>query len=190
VEVPKNINNLTGKTLGNLFVIDFLRLEKSGKLKKTKTVWQCKCLICNSICERLGDSMVAGHAKSCGCLKKRKGENNPCWSGYGGLSQGKFREIRNGAKTRKIKFNLTKKQLWELFQKQNGKCALTFLPLDLTRDEGNSIRENASLDRIDSAGSYEIKNVRWLHKDVNLMKNVLSDSRLVELCNLVVKNNP
>lgn len=183
------MRDLTGKSFRYFDVLGFDKRERNGKT--TRTYWKCRCKRCGKECLCLSYQLIGkqDNKKSCGCLKRRKGEANPCWSGYGLLSQCKFREIRNGAKTRNIKFNLTKKQLWELFQKQGGKCALTSLPLDLSRDERNGIRENASLDRIDSMGDYDIKNVRWLHKDVNLMKNILSDARLRELCLLVVKNN-
>ena len=48
-----------------------------------------------------------------------------------GLSGTHFLSIKNGALRRKIAFNLTPEFLWELYGKQDGRCALTNLPLTL-----------------------------------------------------------
>lgn len=50
------------------------------------------------------------------------------------------------------------------------------------REEGT-----ASLDRIDSSRGYVEGNVQWVHKDVNFMKQALSQERFVELCTLVAE---
>jgi hypothetical protein len=64
-------------------------------------------------------------------------------------------------------------EAWNLFNKQNGKCALSGIDLKFCQ----SIREikdtTASLDRIDSNKGYTIDNVQWVHKTANLMKQGL-----------------
>lgn len=53
-----------------------------------------------------------------------------------------------------------------------------------------SVRDKtASLDRIDSGKGYEVGNVQWLHKDVNMMKRHYSTDYFKHLCRLVSINS-
>ena len=67
-----------------------------------------------------------------------------------------FASIRSGAKTRGIEFNLTIKDIWDLFLKQNRLCALT--KVQMTFEKGK--QTTASLDRINSKLGYTILNVQ------------------------------
>ena len=73
---------------------------------------------------------------------------------------------------------------WDLFEKQNRKCALTGETLRF----GVSSKDNrtASLDRINPNLGYSLSNIQWLHKTVNAMKWDLMENRFFELCNLVL----
>ena len=42
-----------------------------------------------------------------------------------------------------------------------------------------------SVDRIDSSKGYIIDNIRWIHKDINVMKNSFSDEYFTYLCKLI-----
>jgi hypothetical protein len=46
----------------------------------------------------------------------------------------------------------------------------------------------ASLDRIDSNKDYVEGNIQWVHKHLNLMKNILSQEYFINLCNKVSNN--
>lgn len=74
---------------------------------------------------------------------------------------------------------MTIQEAWDLYEKQQGLCALTGWILSLS----NPL--TASLDRIDSSGAYEIANVQWVHKDVNKAKNVFSQDYFIEMCTAV-----
>lgn len=50
---------------------------------------------------------------------------------------------------------------------------------------GESI--TASLDRIDNKLPYQIGNLQWVHKNVNIMKRNLTHEQFVGVCRLVVK---
>jgi hypothetical protein len=54
---------------------------------------------------------------------------------------------------------------------------------------GDKIR-TASLDRIDNDKGYVKSNIQWIHKDINYMKRILSQKKLIEYCNLVAKKHP
>ena len=45
---------------------------------------------------------------------------------------------------------------------------------------------NASLDRIDSNKDYTIDNIQWIDKDLQRLKNNLSEQRFIELCRRVI----
>jgi hypothetical protein len=77
--------------------------------------------------------------------------------------------------------------MWEIYEVQGGLCALTGEPLTF-KNLNKGTDQTASLDRIDSSLGYVEGNVQWVHKDVNLMKNVLSQARFIELCSLVSTN--
>lgn len=60
-------------------------------------------------------------------------------------------------------------------------CALSGIPIIYKKHNKDS-DATASLDRIDSSKGYVKGNVQWVHKDVNKIKNNLSEKRLMELC--------
>lgn len=95
-----------------------------------------------------------------------------------------------GAKARNIEWNVTNEYLSELFESQMEECALTgakirFSPKGIGAP-GSAKISTASLDRIDSSKGYIEGNVQWVHKDVNKMKNNLSEKGLIEWCQLIV----
>lgn len=69
---------------------------------------------------------------------------------------------------------------------QERRCALTDIELVMPERFGDA--RTASLDRIDSSGSYRIGNVQWVHKDVNRMKNDFDQDYFVKMCRLVAKS--
>jgi hypothetical protein len=100
-----------------------------------------------------------------------------------------FGVIRHGAKTRKIDFEITPEEIWELFVQTGRKCALTGLPLSFSTLSGGN-DGTASLDRIDASRGYVMDNVQWVHKDINIMKMAKSNEEFRRYCALVVQNNP
>jgi hypothetical protein len=64
-----------------------------------------------------------------------------------------------------------------MYLRQDGKCAITGMPIDLTTD--------ASVDRIDSMKGYTKDNIWWVKKEINLMKNNLSLEEFILLCKMV-----
>jgi len=79
--------------------------------------------------------------------------------------------------------NLTIDYAWNLLVKQEFKCSLSGKDIKLMRNmKIDYEQQTASLDRIDSTKGYIEGNVWWVHKDVNLMKNILSEEYFVEIC--------
>jgi len=98
----------------------------------------------------------------------------------------------NGAKKRNITFNpeLTREFLNKLFAEQNKRCAISGMPIKFA-DTGKLSQkgeDTASLDRIDSNKPYEIGNVHWVHKVVNIMKGRLPLEEFVRWCKQITAN--
>lgn len=99
------------------------------------------------------------------------------------------RSQRNSIKRdgKKSEYNLDIKFLEDLFDDQGGLCALSGFPIILS----HNVKENtASLDRIDSNRGYIKGNVQWVHKKVNLIKNILSDKDLYKFCWGITNHRP
>jgi hypothetical protein len=100
------------------------------------------------------------------------------WRGCGELSLTRFNGFRNGARVRNIAFHVTIEDLWDLYLKQERKCALS--GVEIAFQSAN--RATASLDRKDPTLPYEIDNVWWVHYHVNYAKQSLGVDEFIELC--------
>lgn len=115
--------------------------------------------------------------------------------GVGLLSGEYWSLIINGARKRKLSFNITMEQAWELYNIQNKKCALSGLDIifepNCVHNKNVDYRRirTASLDRINSKLGYELTNIQWVHKDVNLMKNSFDEDYFKKICKLICKKN-
>ena len=171
-----NSTDLTSNHYGKLTVI-----SRQPSVNQ-RSQWLCRCE-CGKEKTITRSNLINGNTNSCGCIKK-KGENHPGFVGYKEISGRKWKEIRKCGTSRHLEFTITLPYIWELFIKQNRKCALTNLPLQF--GSTNSAPYTASLDRIDSTKGYVEGNVQWVHKDVNLMKNKFSQAYFTKVCKLVV----
>jgi len=93
-----------------------------------------------------------------------------------------FNRYEFGANQRDKVWNITIEFCSELLEKQNHLCALSGLPISA---EGAFNQITASLDRIDNSKGYEIDNVQWVHKEINMMRGTLPVDRFIELCQFV-----
>jgi len=93
--------------------------------------------------------------------------------------------IRKSAKKRGIPCDLTKDQLWDLFVKSNGKCAMTGEQLSIRIGDPN----RASVDRIDNSKGYTFKNLQITTARVNLVMRDIPKHEFVALCRAVLKTN-
>jgi hypothetical protein len=128
-------------------------------------------------------------SKSCGCGWSKPLDKNPCWSGYGKLSGKQFWDAQHGAKSRNIPFKISIQYLWRLFCKQNEKCNLSGIELSLNHSKNGNSFGTASIDRIDNTRGYVRGNVQWVHKDINFMKQDLSQTEFINYCKLIAKTH-
>lgn len=188
--------DLTGVRFGNL-----IGVRQDGKNNNGQYFWIVKC-DCGNEHRCLGTSLINGRTTRCtACTKQRwldqnhlratvVGELTSAWWSTRVVKRASGHNNSNFLKGRKKTYELavTMQEAWDLFQKQEGKCALSGLPLDFPKDR-NPHGGTASLDRVDSEKGYTIDNVQWVHKDINRLKNVFDQSYFINLCKAVAKNN-
>ena len=135
--------------------------------------------------------LISGNIKSCGCRKLRCGQENLRYKGAGELGGSYFRSMEGSARSRNISFDVTIEYLWDLYLKQNRKCALTGLSIFMRRSgkKGRGKRGTASLDRINSDLPYQEGNVQWVHKVVNKMKGLLNQQVFVAFCEAITRHH-
>ena len=106
------------------------------------------------------------------------------------LSERVGRVVRN-AKQRAnkdgLEFSITYKSCIELFNSQDGKCALSGEPLELFGDR--YLSNLMSLDRIDSTLGYTQDNVQWVCVKYNMMKAHANLKEFIEMCRKIVEYN-
>ena len=178
--------DLTGKKFHKLLV-----LERSGSNRQGGSSWLCLCE-CGKEKVFSSDHLTRKSypVKSCGCEAIKKGPKHSQWTGYEEISGNWFynhilRERKQKHRTR-VPVEITAKEIWDLFLKQDRKCALSGLPLTIS---GSSRYNDASVDRIDSSKGYTIDNVQWVHKHINFMKRTYSQDYFIEMCKKVAENS-
>lgn len=97
----------------------------------------------------------------------------------------RLRNLCTKAKSRTKEFNLVEADLLVLWDKQNGRCAYTKLPLLATANQFNTV----SLDRVDSSKGYVVGNIQLVCAAINKMKQEYSEEMFVLFCLLVTQNN-
>ena len=191
-----DINDIIGKKWNKILVLNFLRIEDSKRKWRKNYYYQCKC-DCGKIIELTREIILQEKRISCGCYKNQYGnitdqrlkEKHPNWNGYEEITGAFWAHIKIGAKKRNLEFNITIQDAWQQYLKQNKKCNLTEIELNLEHHWKTKSAVTASLDRIDSSKGYIKDNIQWVHKDVNLLKGSMSLNQLAYWCDCVVKNN-
>jgi hypothetical protein len=188
------------KMYGRLTVINEIP-RPVGKNYGSRWV-KCECQCGNQV-EIAVEKLMYSNVRSCGCLNKRRGADSPFWRGCGEISADFLSTYRRNAKggkrenRTKKNFDITLEYIWQLFVKQNRKCAISGVELSfdyqgdrMTWKHRETNKITASLDRIDSSKGYVEGNVQWVHKCINIMKNDMNDAEFITWCKIVAKNNP
>jgi len=168
-------------------------LEKAVNLMKRDFTEQDFVSLCRLAAERkpvITESAAAFEERFLRGLwspQKKEGVYSPHWKGCGAITGTRFHLIRINATSRGIKFRLTCAQLWQKFIEQRGRCAITGLPL-VPHTKNADTQWNASLDRIDSKGSYTLDNVWWVDLRINLLKRELPLEEILERCRRVARH--
>jgi len=97
----------------------------------------------------------------------------------------RFKNLCTKARLRTKEFNLIDTDLLDLWNKQDGRCAYTKLPLLATANQFNTV----SLDRVDSSKGYVVGNIQLVCSAINKMKQEYTEEMFLLFCLLVTQNN-
>lgn len=177
------IVHLTGQRFGSLLVkehIDTLRYKGGG----TYHVYNCECDCGNNFSVR-SCNLKNGNSTRC---SKCKSEHLHYKNTKSKIPSYIKANARNRAKSRGREYNLDDSFLWNLFLKQDKRCAITGIELFFGLTAKDCKDTTASLDRIDNSKGYTEDNVRWVHKRINIMKLDLNDDEFIKWCSIVVNS--
>jgi hypothetical protein len=184
-----------GQKFGKWEIID-TDIIPHEKTKESQIKCQCNCGF-----EKLVYclTLVKGQSTACfNCGHGNKGESNSKWKGYKEVPGAFINRITNRSKKANREVEITAEDIYNLWIKQNKKCALSGLPIDfINTNPGNINRKEskydlictASLDRIDSNKGYIKDNIQLVHKDVNMIKKEYDQNYFLNLCKLITEHN-
>ena len=96
-----------------------------------------------------------------------------------------------GAKRRagehNIPFTITKEDLLELWNKQEGKCAISKIPMTYELDQGR-IFTNVSVDQIEPKKGYTKENIQLICMAVNQLKSDFDMNTILYICKQIIQN--
>jgi hypothetical protein len=137
------------------------------------------CTSCNKVkllsqFETFKDGFVRGLCQQCVTLQKAKKTSATPESYLQVLNtQLKSQRLKQG-----VQYDLTTEDVVDLWETQNGKCALSGVLMTHQRDGTYGDRKkkefNASIDRINPNGPYVRQNVQLVANRINTMKHTLS----------------
>jgi hypothetical protein len=162
-------------------------LYRNGSYMKRDAIWHCKC-DCGVEKDVRGFHLTKGYSTQCrNCADKSSSEKRKKRFDTDKISLSFWnRNVVYGAKKRSLVIEITMDEAYEVFLKQNGKCALSGLPLQFPSCK-KDINCTASLDRIDSSKGYIKGNFQWVHKDINVMKNNHTQEYFLKLCKMITE---
>ena len=167
------------KRYGNVIVEEY-----TGYKNHSHMVFKCKC-DCGIVFNAIINNITTNKDYSCGCLSRKRGKDHPLYAGYEEISSSLWWQIKNGADERGLEFEITIEQIWDLFLKQNRRCALSGMELKFAPSRKAYAQTTASLDRIDSLKVYTMDNIQWVHKRIQTMKMDSEEQDFINFCHTI-----
>lgn len=118
------------------------------------------------------------------------GPASRAWKGGKHTPLTHFNKFRRAAERRGIEWALTIEDIDDLFDRQEGICAMSGEKLRFDHGQRNGCENgNASLDRINNKLGYRKDNVQLVTKHVNMGKQSLAYEDFVLMCMRVVEHH-
>lgn len=155
------------------------------------------CLICGkskdpSEFDHSDNYVIRGH-KDGRCHQCKLEQNKAARKNYSDekrlykVLQSRFLNAQERAKRKGIPCTITKDFLLDLWNKQNGLCAVSKIPMTYELDEGR-IYTNVSIDQIHQGKGYTEDNVQLVCSAVNQLKSDWDMDTVLYVCKQVVNN--
>lgn len=128
---------------------------------------------------RLGrtETAVRMRAKILGLRRPRRfhGNRNPNFAGYGRISKSYFSQVKRGASEKGLEMSVSLEYLDSITVDRCPFCGRALVYKNFSA----GAEVTASLDRIDSRRGYIEGNLRWIHKDINIMRSNMTDAEFL-----------
>lgn len=98
-------------------------------------------------------------------------------------------QLRYSRKKQGHKWDIGKKEIYQLYLNQEGKCALSGVEMTHFRTNKEEGDTNISIDRIDPEGQYVISNIQLVCKRVNYMKHNKDQKTFLNWVSLIYNNS-
>ena len=125
------------------------------------------------------------------CFKEKEVLKELC-NKYGSelieVIRNKLNKVRNNSKSINREFSITVLDVMKLYDKQDGKCAVSGIPMTLYSKLG-AYSTGVSIDRIDSSKGYVKDNIQLVCIIVNTMKTAMSTDEFLNICKVITENN-
>ena len=125
--------------------------------------------------------------KSCSAVRNIQRYNGKVREEFG-VRLSWLRTYHVGAKARGLSFEIEAKDVRELYDEQQGLCALSGQPIILPLSSKYA-SVTASIDRIDNSIGYIRSNVQLVHKQVNMLRGSLCVDDFIHLCKMIADYN-
>lgn len=154
-----------------------------GVFKNENNRWVRYCPKCKEQVTHLRRNYCIGaHNMEQPCKTCSNKNNNP--SGMvGAVRLAWYEAFSKSAISRGYSWNLTPEEINELYEEQEGLCALSGLSIGWSKVGWD---HTASIDRIDNSEGYYLENIQLVHKKINMMRGSLSVDEFLELCAAVI----
>jgi hypothetical protein len=107
-----------------------------------------------------------------------------------GAANSKVSAAKQRSKNKGLVFDIDIDFIVDMYQKQDGLCALSGLEMTYRGDRGSQeMFQSFSIDRIDSEGGYTRDNVQLLCWGVNSIKNRMSTELMLDLVKSIYEYN-
>lgn len=173
-----------GEAYGDWVVVGNVFMDRYAKVP-------CRCK-CGKESNVDAYTLTVGRSRSCiTCFNSDNGgSNNSSWKGYEEIPASWITRFRNYAKKKGNVFEIQPEDIWELFEKQNKKCALSGVEISFVNQKDyRAASYTASIDRVDSSKGYTKSNIQLVHKDINTMKNAFNQAYFIEFCRAVANRS-
>jgi hypothetical protein len=172
-----------GKIIGNMEVLSY------GEYKNGRHLCKTKCLRCGSISNRRVDRISKKPIYCKNCKTDACKQYNHLETAF----NNQYKAIKSNALSRKIEFNLSKKEVFRIINENCFYCGqepcINNNSKYGTKARKTSEYKSNGIDRIDSSKPYNIDNVVACCSVCNLMKNKFSKELFFEKVALIYNNH-